>query len=420
MRSILRVFPNRFFANLAIAGLIAGLVTSKVVLSVATITLLCNALINIHAGSNLKKWISDTTNLLFIALFIVYLLSGLYSTDTAFWVDRCRMKLPFIALPLGFTAVQLMDAKTLHRWLAFYVYVISIAAWVCGVNYFLHFETLNERLSRGQPIPAPLNDHIRFSLEMAFAIIAGMYIYSKGFYFYRKQEKGILLICIISLIILLHVFSVHSGIIAFYIGTCVVIAHFILSTKRYLIGALSLAGLALLLFFSTRYIPSLKNRIGYFAYEWELIQKGELNPEHSDAQRILSIQYGWEIGRAHPIGGVGIGDVQDVMYAKYAEKYGKVEGKSKLPHNQFIYVFAGTGIIGLCIFLFAVAWPIFHKKRGAYILFLVFNCMLIFSFLSEHTLEIQIGTAFYLVFLLLLKKHLDDKQAEAALYPLHA
>ena len=95
MRAILRVFPNKFFAELAILGLIVGLVTSKVVLSVATIMILCNALINIRAGENLKAWVNDSTNRIFILLFLVYLFSGFYSEDTGYWVDRCRMNLPF-------------------------------------------------------------------------------------------------------------------------------------------------------------------------------------------------------------------------------------------------------------------------------------------------------------------------------------
>jgi ABC-type xylose transport system permease subunit len=102
MRSLLRVFPNQFFASLAILGLIVGLVTSKVVLSVATIMIMCNAIINLRIAENFKKWIGDTTSVLLIALFLVYLLTGFYSDDTGYWVDRCRMKLPFLALPLGF------------------------------------------------------------------------------------------------------------------------------------------------------------------------------------------------------------------------------------------------------------------------------------------------------------------------------
>jgi hypothetical protein len=41
-------------------------------------------------------------------------------------------------------------------------------------------------------------------------------------------------------------------------------------------------------------------------------------------------------------------------------------------------------------------------------LFTVFLLIMLFSFMAEHTLEIQIGTAFYLLFLLLIKKYIDD------------
>lgn len=73
MRSLLRVFPNQFFASLAILGLIVGLVTSKVVLSVATIMIMSNAIINLRIVDNFKRWIGDTTSVLLILLFLVYL-----------------------------------------------------------------------------------------------------------------------------------------------------------------------------------------------------------------------------------------------------------------------------------------------------------------------------------------------------------
>ncbi len=411
MRSILRVFPNRFFASLALFGLIAGLVTSKLMLSVATITIMCNAFININAAENFKKWFSDKTNLLFIAVFLIYLLSGIYSSDSAYWVDRCRMKLPFIAIPLGFTAIRKFTKKTFFIWLAVYFYTIIIASLLVFINYLFHFEEFNQRLSQGQPIPAPLNDHIRFSIEIAFAIITGVYLYMHN-YFQKRTLKIFAAACILFLIIFIHVFAVRTGIVALYLTVFVLICRWIIIKKQYLRAVISIAGIVLIAFLSIQFIPSLHNRMGYFKYELDLIRKGELNPEHSDAQRILSMEYGMAIAKKNILIGTGAGDIKNEMDALYHQQSGDVKLKSKLPHNQFIYVFAATGITGLIVFLISVFYPWFTQKRYEHVLFTSFFCIILFSFLTEHTLEIQIGTAFYLLFLLLIKKYIDDTASE--------
>lgn len=412
MRSLLRVFPNQFFASLAILGLIVGLVTSKVVLSVATIMIMCNALINIRAGQNFKKWLGDTTSMLFIALFLVYLFSGFYSQDTGYWIDRCRMKLPFLALPLGFTTVKTLTGKAFHRWLGIFFYVIVGAAVVVCINYFAHFATLNEQLSMGQPIPAPLHDHIRFSLEMAFAIIVGIYLWNQQFQFARKFEKYTLGGGIAFLVIFIHIFAVRSGIITLYLAIVVMLIHWLFVKKAYIKGVLALAAMVIFAVAAVQFIPSLSSRMSYFRYEMNLIKKGELHPEHSDAQRLLSIEYGMQIAKANPVIGVGVGDIKTEMDALYNQSAGSEYVKSKLPHNQFVYFLAATGIIGFVVFLLTIFYPWFTKKHYKNMLFTVFLLIMVSSFLAEHTLEIQIGTAFYLLFLLLIKKYIDDTAGE--------
>ncbi|MBK9505471.1 MAG: O-antigen ligase family protein [Chitinophagaceae bacterium] len=408
MRSLLRVFPNQFFASLAILGLIVGLVTSKVVLSVATIMIMCNAIINLRIAENFKKWIGDTTSVLLIALFLVYLLTGFYSDDTGYWVDRCRMKLPFLALPLGFTTVKTLTHKRFQQWLAVYFYVIVAAAIVVCINYLFHFDTLNEQLTKGQPIPAPLRDHIRFSLEMAFAVVVGIYLWNKKFSFGLRNEKYVLGAGILFLTIFIHVFAVRSGILTMYIAFIVMILYWLFTKKAYLQGIVALIVLAGFAISAVMFIPSLHARMLYFKYEMDLIKIGELHPEHSDAQRLLSIQYGVKIAEENPLLGVGVGDIKTEMDKLYNQSAGSEFVKSKLPHNQFVYFLAASGIVGFLVFMLSVLYPWFSHKRFKNMLYSVFILIMLISFMAEHTLEIQIGTAFYLLFLLLIKKYIDD------------
>ena len=65
-------------------------------------------------------------------------------------------------------------------------------------------------------------------------------------------------------------------------------------------------------------------------------------------------------------------------------------------------------IVGFLVFMLSVLYPWFSHKRFKNMLYSVFILIMLISFMAEHTLEIQIGTAFYLLFLLLIKKYIDD------------
>ena len=278
---------------------------------------------------------------------------------------------------------------------------------VC-INYLFHFDTLNEQLTKGQPIPAPLRDHIRFSLEMAFAVVVGIYLWNNKFSFGLRNEKYVLGGGILFLAIFIHVFAVRSGILTMYIAFIVMILYWLFTKKAYLQGLMALIVLVGFAISAVMFIPSLHARMLYFKYEMELIKKGELHPEHSDAQRLLSIQYGVQIAEENPLLGVGVGDIKSEMDKLYNQSAGSEFVKSKLPHNQFVYFLAASGIIGFLVFMLSVLYPWFSQKRFKNMLYSVFILIMLISFMAEHTLEIQIGTAFYLLFLLLIKKYIDD------------
>lgn len=64
-------------------------------------------------------------------------------------MERCRIKLPFIALPLGFAAVKPLSKKLLNRFLLVFVLVIGIASLWMMINYLSDFTHLNELIKQG-------------------------------------------------------------------------------------------------------------------------------------------------------------------------------------------------------------------------------------------------------------------------------
>ncbi len=82
-----------------------------------------------------------------------------------------------------------------------------------------------------------------------------------------------------------------------------------------------------------------------------------------------------------------------------------------LPHNQFVFVAAGTGIAGLLIFCLGIFLPLFNRKNLGNILFICFYIIVLSSFFTEATVEEQMGTAFYLLFLLLMHGYIQSENS---------
>jgi hypothetical protein len=72
---------------------------------------------------------------------------------------------------------------------------------------------------------------------------------------------------------------------------------------------------------------------------------------------------------------------------------------------------ASTGIFGLLVFCFAIFLPLFNRKNISNVLFVCFYIIILSSFFTEATIEEQMGTAFYLLFFLLLYEYIQSEPA---------
>ena len=94
----------------------------------------------------------------------------------------------------------------------------------------------------------------------------------------------------------------------------------------------------------------------------------------------------------------------------YVTEYPEIEERNRLiPHSQFVYIFAGCGWLGLLWFVSACFYPYTDGRLRNTALFIIFNTIIVTSFISESTLEIQLGVALHLFFLLLLLSTTNPK-----------
>lgn len=344
-------------------------------------------------------------------IFFLYAASYFNSTeDPVFYLERLRLKLPFLALPVAFTVFKNnITARQFSLLLSFFFYIVVITTLIITVNYAADFEEINNAYKQGRVIETPFS-HIRYSLMVSFAIFTGYYLFIRRATILFAWERWLTGAFTIYLIFFIHLLAVRSGLAAFYACVIYLIFNFIFRGRQLKSALLLSAALILLPVLAYLVLPSVKAKVNYMEYDLRQLWQFNNASGLSDGGRILSIEKGMQLIREHPLTGVGIGDLKQEMTRKLCEAP-EHPRDYLLPHNQFVFVAAGTGLIGLFIFCLGVFLPLFNKNRISNILFVCFNIILLSSFLTEATVEEQMGTAFYLQFLLLMVVFLQSEKS---------
>jgi O-antigen ligase len=319
-----------------------------------------------------------------------------------FWLERVRLRLPFVVLPIAFMSLPAFSTRQLYG--IFYGFLILMSVISLGVlmNYGLHFEAINQRIKMGKYVPVPL-DHIRFSIELSFATVCGLELWLRNFFWKKAFETQLILGLTLFLFVTLHLLSVRSGLVCLYICLIIRILQYIFQHQKYIIGLGFLTILLSIPFGAYKTIPTLNHKINYARWDWKMRQEGT-GQAYSDSERWISNQMGWHIWKTAPFFGMGAGDVRAATEKIYIQKYPNLMPKE--PHNQWLYIGVGTGIFGLLACLTAFFYPLLQGRRYREPLFLMLHLNLFTSFLPESPVEIAIGAAFYAFFVCLYLNHL--------------
>lgn len=142
----------------------------------------------------------------------------------------------------------------------------------------------------------------------------------------------------------------------------------------------------------------MKARVYDLIREFDVWKKTGL-PAGSVTIRINAMVNGWKVFKKNIWFGTGYGDINDEIQKQFeADNLVFGDDKRQNPHNQFFTILIGSGITGFIIFTLSLVLPGFMERKYKSYLFLVSFCVVVFSFLSDDTLERMIGciiTAFF-------------------------
>jgi O-antigen ligase len=398
---------HQTFGIFSILSILVGMLFSEAAMSIGMMALTANAVFNRNIANNFRTFVQNRALVGLTLVFFIVLISGLWSENVDWWVNRVRMKLPFLLLPFAVVALPFFDKKVYYPILAFFFWLM---VGVCGYSlglYLLNVEATHEAYKLGQVLFTPVM-HVRFSLLVAYAIVVGVWLFLEKFQFRFSIERWLLLAATVFLLVYLHILAVRSGLVSFYAASVYIMILWMVKSKRYVLG-MGVAGFLIIgSTLAIRFTPTLWNKIAYTRWSWSQFERRERLADLSDSYRLATIEAGLAIGNAHPVLGVGFGDIKDETRLYLQQHYPELLQQLYMPQSQYVLFYAATGFVGLLIFSFTTFLPLLYQKSWQHLLIGSFHIMLIVSFVVEQTLETQLGTAIYGMFAVLGIRHLME------------
>ncbi len=405
-------FTRQQIATAGLVILFIGLVASRIMISVGMIILISNAVLNPNVGKVWKRFWGDKMLVAITSIYLMHLLSGLMSDDMDYFLERLRIKLPFLLMPFAFAGIEPYSKKQFSTLAYLFIGIITVAGLGSVANYLIDYQAITDQYSFGKVMPTPIS-HIRFSLLVVFATVLGFFLFKNRFYVKYKWEQWLIVSCTLFLFAFIHLLAVRTGLLALYIVLLYMIIKFAYDSKKIVpaLGALLILVTLPVLAYNT--VTSFQNKVHYATYDLMMYFQDKSDANLSDGGRIISWKAGMAVGNQNPWLGVGIGDLLGEMNKTYESQFPQITEEFRfIPHNQFVTTYAAFGLVGLLWFSSVFFYPLFYRRHYRHVLMVALHLIVFTSFLSDATIENQIGTAFYLIFLLTIKNYYEGIHPE--------
>ena len=371
--------------------MLVGLLFSRVLLSSAIIFFILVSFVHKNFLQQLKDFFSSPLLWSMSLLFLIPLVSGLWSEDSAHWLRIMRIKLPLLLLPLCFAGLKEFRFKDWEKigWI-FILLILGGSGWSI-YHYLQDIKAVHAGYLQSHVIITPLkNDHVRFSLLAAIAIFTAIFFFIKKRNDYNTALKLLLIITIPGLAAYLHVLAVRTGLLCFYLSLFIFVG-WLFWNKKHLARSLALLFAIIAVPVASYFVlPTFKNRVRYFNYDIAFAKKNIYLPGSNDGTRIISVKAGWDIQQQHPWTGVGFGDVETEMGQWYDEHYPQMIPSDKiLPSSEWVMYGAAAGWPGFILFTCFIMFPFFVKDIRKNIFWWMINLSIALTYLFDNGLEAQ-------------------------------
>jgi len=384
---------RKMICLVSIMIMLAGLLFSRFLLSSGLIIFAVSCFVGQNVKNKMRSFVCSPILWSMSLLFLLPLLSGLWSEDTLKWSQILRIKLPLFLLPLsvaGFDDFEKEDWEKIA--FAFLSLVLIGAGWSLW-QYLQDVQLVQEAYLRAQTIKTPLgNDHVRFSLLVSIAILTAVFLSVQN---QKKSTRGVVVglwLAALLLVIYLHVLAARTGLICVYVAALITITWFLTKLKNSWRYAWVFVLIIAIPFVSWFAFPTFKNRISYVRYDLSSIRDSVYRTGSNDGNRLVSIKAGWKLQNQRPLAGVGFGDIETETRKWYLANYPQMADTDRiLPSSEWMIYGAGAGWPGFMLFSIIMIIPFFSRARVANICWVLLNISLLLSYLFDIGLEVQYG-----------------------------
>jgi O-antigen ligase len=307
------------------------------------------------------------------------------------------LQLPFVLLPVSFLLLPTWQARQLQNVWLFLLGACLIAAAAATLNYILHNREIEQLYLQSKVMPTE-PDHIRFSLLISIAVVAGATLI-RGL---ARWQRYCVVVAMLLLFLFQHLLAVRSGIVTMYAAGLAGLGWLGWHQKKWkaVAGAALVCvalGVGCLLMF-----PTLQNKVTNTRTDAAQMESVQAANNFSMTARVYSYQVAWTIIKKHPLLGVSKVRLTGAMAQEYKYRFPEIEpARYVLPHNQFIYNLAAYGVLGLAVFLLGYYYAFWVASHRRNILVMLIYLIISISFMVEYTLESNIGVIVGLFFMLL-------------------
>ncbi len=391
---------QEWIVSVGCIAMVAGMLFSRAVLSISMILLVVNALHPQKIKQTWKTFKESRFAICCTLFFLTYVISGLWSADTANWVAFIKIKLPFIFLPFSLINAPFQDNRFRK------VTTEGILLVLLGGMLYSLFPLLcdPQYLHTHPHLPSPMEgDYIRFTIVLVFGIQFVLWFFlMKERYASRKRELVLLSLWALLAVVYIHIQAAKSGLLCFYVLLLVFVIFYLFRGRRKWVGIFVLIGMVLMGVGGFYFLPSVKKQISNAMYErkvWEKQDEAAFKQTSSFVPRLLSYQIALGIIGEKPLTGVGAGDMKQQMDHIYEREYPAIPlGARLLPHNQFICTALAVGVPLSLILLAMLVSPMLDRRRNIFTVS-TFLVMMV-GMMIEPMLETQYAIFVYLFFTL--------------------
>ncbi len=236
--------PAHYYLHLtALTILVVGVSTANVLMSIGTIWLIANWLIEGRFNEKLERLKTRKTVWAILGLTALSFITLFWSENLEYGIHDLRIKLPFIVIPLVLGTAKPLSKKDFFRLIYFFIAGLLITS---VINYWRYVQNID--VNKDIREMSRFISHVRYSILINFGIFFSYYVILKQkqlriyfvlpllwFLFYQYKSQTIngyalfIILCIISLVFWISQFKNKAFKRGIFIGLTVLTAAFFTS-----------------------------------------------------------------------------------------------------------------------------------------------------------------------------------------------